>query len=367
MKRRFLTTTAISVVILCTLSVVAWTYGANLSFPAARRFVVTQGYSADHQAYDYGFPNHTQVVAAKAGQVSSSLWTRADGWDSHCTGGPEDRGNYLILDHGGGVTTRYYHLSNTGSTPGSGTSFDRGDYMALSDDTGCSTGPHLHFQLLVGGSARDPYAGTTEWVSGSPIPMGYRDQNNNGHGPYAIDYGSIPSLWLGREGESGAPLDNEIPGAIVGQDASGAALVEWVQPFEHGYISTVTGWYAYAKTYLPDIRADLNESNWNSTIIVRNNSLGWVSCLRVQNTGSGDNTVWRRYYPLEGGDWQKSNSQTIPPGGSREYYAPAEGLPGSFAGSAVLYSGNGQPLGAISNVAGNQGGDFGASFNLPPR
>jgi murein DD-endopeptidase MepM/ murein hydrolase activator NlpD len=113
------------------------------------------------------------------------------------------------------VQTLYFHLSNTGSQPGVGTSFDRGDLMALSDNTGCSTASHLHFQLLVSGSARDPYAGTTEWVAGSPLPMGYQDQNGNAHGPYPIDYSPIHNLWEGLEGKPGSPLDDDYAGKFL--------------------------------------------------------------------------------------------------------------------------------------------------------
>jgi hypothetical protein len=50
--------------------------------------------------------------------------------------------------------------------------------MALSGDTGCG-GAHLHFATKNNGTPFDPYAGSTNWVSGQPIPMGFRDQNGD--------------------------------------------------------------------------------------------------------------------------------------------------------------------------------------------
>ena len=125
-------------------------YGYNFTFPAARSFKISQGYNPQtgHLAYDYSFPRHSIVAAAKSGTVVDSLFTHADEWDSQCQGGVADRGNYIILEHDGGVRTKYYHLSNWGNQPGIGAEFEQGEYMALSDDTSCSSADHLHFFYL---------------------------------------------------------------------------------------------------------------------------------------------------------------------------------------------------------------------------
>jgi murein DD-endopeptidase MepM/ murein hydrolase activator NlpD len=344
MKKRFLTGTALTFVLLCVLSIVVWAYGVDLSFPAARRFKVTQGYHTGHEAYDYGFPNHTQVIAAKAGQVTARTWQYADNWQSDCAGFVRDRGNYLILDHGGGAETRYYHLSNTGSQPGVGTSFDRGDSMALSDNTGCSTASHLHFQLLVNGSARDPYAGTGEWVAGSPLPMGYRDQNGTVHGPYAIDYPSFSTLWENLEGEPGSPL-NDDGSTMVGQGNS-EILYQNSQPFEHGTMTFETGsgvqYNPYTETYLPDIRADKNANGWKSIIVIRNNRNSQLKVnvtFYARNgffTGSGQVLESRTYTALPArGVWVVDTRSVL-----LDYLNETYGLyPDVFEGSAIVYAG----------------------------
>jgi murein DD-endopeptidase MepM/ murein hydrolase activator NlpD len=332
--------------ILCVFGgVIAWANGVNLSFPAARRYHVTQGYDADndHLAYDYAFPNYTQVAAAKAGQVTASTWQYADGWRSDCNGFLRDRGNYIVMDHGGGVATHYYHLSNTGQTPGNGTSFDRGDYMALSDDIGCSTASHLHFALYVGGSARDPYAGTGEWAAGSPLPMGYCDQNHGPHGPFALDYSSIHQKWLDLNGEPGSPLDIDDSGtmAAAGTDE---ILYQVMQPFEHGQIFFETGYgtnyYPYTETYLPDVRAYKDSNGWNSNIFIRNNSnypatVNFTFYALAGFSGSGHILESRTYTALPAqGVWAVNTREVL-----QDYLNEIYGLyPDLFEGSAIVYA-----------------------------
>jgi hypothetical protein len=279
MKKRFL----ISLVLLFVLVVLTRTtvlaYGRNFSFPAARysRIVPNGGYTGSHKAYDYRFPSHTKVVAAKGGTVTQSEWEYADGWPSDCTGGIRDRGNYIILDHGSGLTTEYFHLSNTdpSARPGVGRTFSRGSYMAPSDNNGCSTADHLHFATKLNGIPFDPYAGTTDWVSAQPIPMGYRDQNGTINGSYPLIDTKIEARWVAEEGKPGSPLGSKY--SIICPQKAGMQVTGYRQDFERGYIeycgTSSADYVGYAQTYLPDIRTIRDTDNgWNSTIVVRNDS-----------------------------------------------------------------------------------------------
>lgn len=101
-----------------------------------------------HAGTDVGVPVGTTVRASRAGQVITAGWV----------GG---YGNCVMIDHGDGVWTVYGHLSEFTTTVGS--YVDQGDQIALSGNTGRSTGPHLHFEIRVNGGAVDaaPYlAGT---------------------------------------------------------------------------------------------------------------------------------------------------------------------------------------------------------------
>jgi murein DD-endopeptidase MepM/ murein hydrolase activator NlpD len=65
-------------------------------------------------------------------------------------------GRVLIVDHGRGVTTAYCH--NDRLLVRAGEDIRRGEEVALSGNTGRSTGPHLHYQIEIGGHPVDPLA-----------------------------------------------------------------------------------------------------------------------------------------------------------------------------------------------------------------
>ncbi|MFN2158227.1 MAG: M23 family metallopeptidase, partial [Anaerolineae bacterium] len=68
------------------------------------------------------------------------------------------RGNAVIVDHGRGVLTGYWHLSEIAVTVGQ--QVGRGDVLAYVGSTGLSTGPHLHWEMRVAGVQVDPL----QWV-----------------------------------------------------------------------------------------------------------------------------------------------------------------------------------------------------------
>lgn len=97
-----------------------------------------------HAGTDVGVPIGTTVRASRSGQVVTAGWV----------GG---YGNCVMIDHGDGIWTVYGHLSEI--TVSVGQYVNQGDQIALSGNTGRSTGPHLHFEVRVNGSAVDatPY------------------------------------------------------------------------------------------------------------------------------------------------------------------------------------------------------------------
>jgi len=94
-----------------------------------------------HEGIDLDASYGSDVVAVAGGTVVSA------GWD----GG---YGKQVQISHGGGLVTRYAHLSSIEVSVGE--SVDRGDVIGLVGSTGNSTGPHLHFETIVGGVPRDP-------------------------------------------------------------------------------------------------------------------------------------------------------------------------------------------------------------------
>ena len=96
-----------------------------------------------HSGIDIPAEQGTVVTAAAAGTVLEA------GFDAA-------RGNYLLLDHGEGLTTLYGHcqevLAVTGDTVA------EGQTIAAVGSTGLSTGPHLHFEVRQDGTAQNPVA-----------------------------------------------------------------------------------------------------------------------------------------------------------------------------------------------------------------
>lgn len=94
-----------------------------------------------HAGVDVGIPIGTTVRASRGGRVVTAGWL----------GG---YGNCVIIDHGDGVSTRYAHLNEV--TVGVGQYVNQGQQVALSGNTGRSTGPHLHFEIRINGQPVDP-------------------------------------------------------------------------------------------------------------------------------------------------------------------------------------------------------------------
>ena len=107
--------------------------------------VLTSGYGwrwgRMHEGIDLAVPVGTPVVAAAAGTVIVAGWF----------GG---YGNLVVVDHGNGVSTAYGH--NTSVTVGVGQFVAQGQLVSYSGSTGHSTGPHVHFEVRVNGTAVDP-------------------------------------------------------------------------------------------------------------------------------------------------------------------------------------------------------------------
>lgn len=103
--------------------------------------------SSNHRGIDYAVAPNSPVVAALPGVAR----VRQD---------PDGYGTYVEIDHGGGQMTRYAHLSS--ATIQDGQRVEAGERIALSGGArgaagaGNSQGPHLHFEYLLNGQARDP-------------------------------------------------------------------------------------------------------------------------------------------------------------------------------------------------------------------
>jgi murein DD-endopeptidase MepM/ murein hydrolase activator NlpD len=94
-----------------------------------------------HSGLDFAAPRGTPVVAANTGRVA-------------LIGDFFFPGRLVVLDHGLGVYTLYFHLDSV--AVGEGETVGRGQIVGAVGATGRATGPHLHFGALVGGARVDP-------------------------------------------------------------------------------------------------------------------------------------------------------------------------------------------------------------------
>lgn len=107
-----------------------------------RTHPISGGYRM-HSGVDLAAPTGSAVVAPAAGVVSFADW----------------RGGYgllVILEHGGGLQTRFGHLSRLAVS--SGQRIAQGQLVGLVGSSGRATGPHLHYELRTNGHAVDPLA-----------------------------------------------------------------------------------------------------------------------------------------------------------------------------------------------------------------
>lgn len=110
--------------------------GTKLLWPAGVR-KISQYFGWRHTGLDIAGPVGTPIYAAEDGVVETA------GWNS---GG---YGNYIIINHGGGLRTLYGHASKLFVSRGE--KVTRGQVIMAMGSTGRSTGPHLHFEVRING------------------------------------------------------------------------------------------------------------------------------------------------------------------------------------------------------------------------
>ncbi len=94
-----------------------------------------------HTGVDLRASTGTKVYAANKGTVTTSGYSSA--W-----------GNYIIISHGGGITTLYAHMSKRSVSKDD--KVKQGDIIGYSGNTGYSTAPHLHFEISKNGATYNP-------------------------------------------------------------------------------------------------------------------------------------------------------------------------------------------------------------------
>ena len=101
----------------------------------------TKDYARYHQGFDIANTNGTPIIAANNGvvRVSRELFVR---------------GNCVVIDHGEGVYSSYFHMSKLIAKEGQ--YVKKGEVIGLIGSTGMSTGPHCHWEMRAGNMTFDP-------------------------------------------------------------------------------------------------------------------------------------------------------------------------------------------------------------------
>ncbi len=143
--------------------------GGELAWPVPGYATITSGYGMRmhpifgvyrlHTGVDIGAPLGSTIVAANEGVVILSEYSSS-------------YGNYVMIDHGGGVVTLYAH--GLKSWVEVGQEVKKGDEIMLVGSTGWSTGPHLHFEVRINGETLDPLP----YITSNKMPS-TNDENIN--------------------------------------------------------------------------------------------------------------------------------------------------------------------------------------------
>lgn len=115
--------------------------GGRKSSGFGRRNAPTKGASSYHKGVDWATPTGTPVYASCGGTVVKAGWGSGYGY-------------VVYINHEDGKQTRYGHLSKVLVSVGQ--KVKQGERIALSGNTGISTGPHLHFEILINGVQVNP-------------------------------------------------------------------------------------------------------------------------------------------------------------------------------------------------------------------
>ncbi len=124
-----------------------------------RRFHPVQKRWKAHRGIDYAAKTGTPVVAAGNGKVTHSTYSKYNG-------------NYVFIQHGNGIVTKYLHFSKRAVKKGQ--RVKQGQVIGYVGATGLAAGPHLHYEFLLNGVHRNPR--TVKLPDAKPINKKYKKE-----------------------------------------------------------------------------------------------------------------------------------------------------------------------------------------------
>ncbi|HEY9288220.1 MAG TPA: peptidoglycan DD-metalloendopeptidase family protein [Candidatus Dormibacteraeota bacterium] len=273
-------------------------------------------------------------------------------------------GNTIVVNHSNGLSTRYAHLNAIYVSVGQ--SVDRGQVIAQSGNTGCSTGPHLHFGVYI----------TSSWTAIDPFGW----TGPAGADPWPSDMGD---LWL-----TGNPMDPLplAPQNVTAVAANASAVVSWSMPSFDGGLP-ISQWFIQSSpggviATVPGnqlsgtISGLSNGTSYSFTVLAQNavgngfwstasnaivpTSVPWPPLNAAAAPGNSGASVWWATPSYDGGTPLTGYTVTASPGGASVSVSAAAHsafVPGlsattsyTFAVTAVNVNGNSAPSNVTSAV-----------------
>lgn len=224
----------------------------HLPFRVDTEVRVTQGFHGytshrDDLAYavDFACEEGTPITASRSGVV----WAARDDSNRGCPSEAcVDDANYIILDHGDGTYSSYFHLQHKGAIVEPGEQVCQGQVIGLCGNTGFSTGPHLHFSVMNMQRTSIPVTFVEAGRNGAGLVLPgetYRSQNRRGSRCGPIEYSQIsPDAFVHR----GIMLRRPLPTIINGHARHRRMVVE--------------GTYAGTRTHVAIHRRASGSAHW---------------------------------------------------------------------------------------------------------
>ena len=174
-------------------------------FPCGQKWTYDHHANEVRRALDFvrsdgGATNGTPVLASAAGTA-------------YRYSQPSGAGNYIVIDHGAGWKTYYFHLSAYSVANGAGVA--QGQQIGVTGSTGNSSGPHIHYEQLLNGVGQNIVINGT----GLAYPGEYgiehlvSDNGCSGNGKQFMTWGS--GINVRSEPRLGAPIVGTLPGPTL--------------------------------------------------------------------------------------------------------------------------------------------------------
>ena len=157
----------------------------KLPFPAGTQYTCQQGndgkishYGDERYAFDFAMPTGTTIAACAPGRVVEIKQDSTSGGPSRSY---QAQANFVLIDHGNGVYSKYNHLQANSVLVSEGDLVRAGQNLGLSGSTGFTTAPHLHFMLCDCWGVSLP-AKFAEVPGGVPVAGQHYTSQNDGAG-----------------------------------------------------------------------------------------------------------------------------------------------------------------------------------------